>query len=70
MPEAPMDEDDGVEPGQNEIRRAGEAAHIQSIAVAETVDDRPDLLLGLRVPATDCGHDRGPLGPAEDISHP
>jgi len=67
MPEAPVDEDHGAEPREDEIRRAGEIADMEPEPVAESVHDRPDPKFGRGVLPVDAGHDLGSLGCGEDV---
>lgn len=69
VPEAAMDEDDRVEPGQDQIRGPWQVPDVQPEAVAEPVDDRTDHPLGTGVPTADRGHDLRSLRSCVNISH-
>lgn len=69
VPEAAVDEDDGAVFGQDDVRVAGQVASMESEAVAEAVEDRPDADLGGGVFALDGGHDAAALFGGELIGH-
>ena len=62
VPEAAVDEDDGAIFRQNQIRRAGQAAVVEPVAVAAVPQFVPDDLFGGgRVAGADAGHAVVPL---------
>ena len=70
VPEAAVDEDDGVVFGKDEVRSAGEVFVFRAVdgeAVAEAVEHGAEDELGFCIAATDAGHDFGSLLRCEDV---
>src|SRR6185437_13719876 len=61
VPEAAVDEDHLAAAGKHQVRRAGQVAAVQTVAVAGAVDQAADEQLRLSVLAADARHDRASL---------
>lgn len=53
VPEAAVDEDDGLMARERQVRRTRQVAPVQAEAVAKSVNHRADLHLGLHPPGAD-----------------
>lgn len=70
VPEAAVDEDDGVVFGKDEVGPAGEVFVFRAVdgeAVTEAVKDGAKRELGFGIAATDAGHDFGSLLRGEEV---
>src|SRR4051794_28434835 len=62
MPEAAMDEDDGLEFREDDVGGAGEATRVQAETEAEAVEGPAQEQLGTGVLGMNAGHDAGAGG--------
>ncbi len=72
VPEAAVHEDDGAQPGDDDVGTAGEGFVFRAVhgeAVAEPVEHRAEDELGPRVASADAGHDLRALFRGEDVGH-
>jgi hypothetical protein len=69
MPEAAVDENDGLPLWQSNVRHAGERAPMKAEAKAPPVQGTPHGKFRLSVPAGDAGHDFGSALLRETVSH-
>lgn len=67
MPEASVHQDDLSPAGKYEIGTAGQALHMQSVAITEPVESRPDRHFRLSVPALNASHQTAALFDCESI---
>lgn len=67
VPEASVHLDDLFPAGKYEIWRAGQALHMQSVAIAEPMESRPDRHFRFRVPAFNASHQTAALFGCESI---
>ena len=69
MPEATVDEDHGLQPGEDDVGGPGEIAALQPKAETEAMEQTPHPPLGRRIGAANARHHSTARLPIDSIDH-